>query len=104
MKTLHLDIGDPHNVHAFGIQPKNAEVCRLTLDAGGGNGGNSPPNRRPPRRARPLVEREDDVPQCYTEARGLELQTFLCSIDGWCAECTRTRRAATTNNAWYNTI
>jgi hypothetical protein len=33
VKKCHPDIGDPHNIHAFGIQPKNEEVCRLTLDA-----------------------------------------------------------------------
>ena len=33
LKKQHPDIGEPHNIHAFGVQPKNDEVCRLTLDA-----------------------------------------------------------------------
>eukprot|EP01047_Picozoa_sp_COSAG01_P003378 COSAG01_NODE_98_length_26629_cov_56.866453_28_plen_570_part_01 len=33
LKRLYPYIGDPHNIHAFGIQPKNDDVCRLTLDA-----------------------------------------------------------------------
>ena len=33
LKKQYPDIGEPHNIHAFGVQPKNDQVCRLTLDA-----------------------------------------------------------------------
>ena len=33
VKQQNPDIGEPHNVHPFGVQPKNEQVCRLTLDA-----------------------------------------------------------------------